>query len=209
MAKRIKKRRHLRRYLLLVLVTLAALAVLAAPLQRFISAVGIFAVPLLAVVAALLVYGWVLYRKRRRLRVKAFNQLLALTPSQFELAVADLLHDLGYRSVKRVGRSGDLAADISCKDKKGRSVVVQCKRHAPGIRVGSRDVQAFIGMVKVHHQVDSGIFVTTSEFTAPASELARQHDIMLIDGGRLAELVEKSAGTQSNRLDGPVASASD
>ncbi|MBV9279080.1 MAG: restriction endonuclease, partial [Chloroflexi bacterium] len=108
-----------------------------------------------------------------------------------ELAVADLLRDGGYRGVRRTGRAGDLGADIACRDRKGRTVVVQCKRHAPGIKVGSKDVQAFIGMMKVHHGADAGIFVTTSEFTRPAADLARQHGVELMDGRRLSQLVEK------------------
>jgi restriction system protein len=138
----------------------------------------------------LIAYAWWKLRRRRRLRLRRFESLLALTPSQFEAAVGDLLRDQGFRDMKHVGRAGDLAADLRCRDGKGRSVVVQCKRYAPGVRVGSADVQAFIGMVTVHHQAERGIFVTTSEFTAPAARLAREHGIELIDGRRLTRLVE-------------------
>ena len=48
---------------------------------------------------------WRLYQsKRRRLRAKTLGELLAMTPTQFEQAVADLLHDIGYRDVRRVAR---------------------------------------------------------------------------------------------------------
>lgn len=129
---------------------------------------------------------------RRRLRIERFESLLALTPSQFEGAVADLLHDLGYRAVRRVGGAGDLGADVLCRDGKGRKVAVQCKRHAPGIKVGSGDVQSFIGMVTVHHAAARGIFVTTSTFTAPALALARRHEIRTIDGPELSRLIAGS-----------------
>lgn len=131
------------------------------------------------------------YRNRRRLRVRVFNELLALTPRQFESATGDLLHDLGYRRVRHVGGSGDLGADLECRDRDGQSVVVQCKRYAPGARVGSPDIQSFIGMVTVHHGAQRGLFVTTSEFTAPARELAKQHNIELIDGRTLSRLIER------------------
>jgi hypothetical protein len=68
---------------------------------------------------------------------------------------------------------------------------VQCKRYAPGSRVGSKDMQAFIGMMAVHHRADSGIFVTTSGYTAPAIELGTKHGLTLIDGPRLAELIDE------------------
>jgi restriction system protein len=138
--------------------------------------------------------GALALRQRRRLRTRTFGELLALTPRQFEQAVGSLLHDLGYRDVRQVGGAGDLAADLKCKDRKGRSVVVQCKRHAPGISVGSRDMQAFIGMIAIHHQAERGIFVTTSNFTQPAAELAKRHGIDLIDGGQLSRLVVGSSG---------------
>jgi restriction endonuclease Mrr len=50
-------------------------------------------------------------------------------------------------------------------------------------------MQLFIGMVYVHHKAEHGIYVTTSRFTDPAAALAREHDIMLIDGTELTRLM--------------------
>jgi Restriction endonuclease len=127
------------------------------------------------------------------LRVETLGQLLALTPPEFEEAVATMLRDGGYRDVRRVGRSGDLCVDITCRDPKGRSLAVQCKRYGPGRRVGSRDIQTFIGMTTTHHRVDRGVFVTTSGYTAPAEALARRHGIRLIGGRELARIVAARA----------------
>lgn len=137
----------------------------------------------------LLIYLWLQRRKRRRLQFKTLGELLMLSPQAFEEAVADLLRDLGYRDVKTVGGAGDLAADITCRDSAGQSVVVQCKRYAPGARVGSPNLQTFIGMITVHHRADRGIFVTTSEFSRPAIELAQQHGIRLIDGPEISRIL--------------------
>jgi restriction endonuclease Mrr len=135
------------------------------------------------------------YRRRQswKLRVKTLGELLSLSPTRFELAVATLLSDLGYRDVKHVGQGGDLMADVTCRDKQGRMVVVQCKRHAPGIRVGSPDIQSFIGMMSVHHRTDQGIYVTTSEFSKPAASLAQEHGIRLINGEELSRLLQKTS----------------
>lgn len=141
-------------------------------------------------------------RDRRRIKVFHFNELLALSPSQFENAVADLLHPIGYRNMERIGRSGDLCADLKGYDLDGRSVVVQCKRYAPGNKVGTPDIQTFIGMMTVHHNADNGIFVTTSTFTQPAADLARRHRLKLIDGADLAAII-LDAKTRSNEA--PVA----
>jgi hypothetical protein len=62
--------------------------------------------------AVLSIYVWSLLRHRRRLRLKTLGELLMLSPTQFEIAVADLLRHLGYRNVKHVGGSGDLAVAI-------------------------------------------------------------------------------------------------
>jgi HJR/Mrr/RecB family endonuclease len=138
-------------------------------------------------------------KQKSRLRARTYAEFLALTPRQFELAVGSLLRDIGYRGVTHVGGSGDLSADLRCRDDKGRSVVVQCKRHAPGISVGSRDMQAFIGMIAVHHRAERGIFVTTSDFTGPAAELAHEHGIDLIDGARLAALAGRGGIPAANQ----------
>lgn len=127
-------------------------------------------------------------------------EILKLTPAQFEEGVADLLQRLGYRSVQRVGGSGDLGVDITCQDKEGRSVVVQCKQYA-GVRIGSKDIQTFIGMQSVHHRADCGMFVTTSEFTTPARNLAKRHGITLIDDNELLNLIRQAYRGQKTTPD--------
>jgi hypothetical protein len=128
-------------------------------------------------------------RNRRTLYV---NDLIALGPAGFEEAMVDLFRDLGYRKVTRTGGAGDLAADITCSDSDGRSVVIQCKCYARDNRVGSPVVQAFIGMITVHHKADHGIVVTTSSFTAAAQALAKAHRVTLYDGMGLADLVRRA-----------------
>jgi hypothetical protein len=127
---------------------------------------------------------------RRHPRALALSDFLALAPDQFELAVGDLLGEAGYGDVRHVGRAGDLGVDLTCRDTSGHLVAVQCKRYAPEKRVGSQAIQTFIGMINVHHRARRGIFVTTSEFTTPAIELAREHGIMLIDGQALVTLAQ-------------------
>jgi HJR/Mrr/RecB family endonuclease len=151
-----------------------------------VKAVAWLAILTTAVLCVAASWAW---RTRKRTKQHHLMELLVLTPTQFEEAIGRLLTDLGYRGVRRVGRAGDLAADLIALDREGRRTVVQCKRLAPGSRVGSPDVQTFIGMLTVHHRAEQGIFVTTAEFTEPAENLAKQHDIALIDGSRLCELL--------------------
>ena len=150
-----------------------------------------------ATIAFLIVFGAaivgviVLWRASvtgRRRRERTLDRMLALSPSEFESAVARLMRRAGYRDVSVAGGSGDLMADVVARTRGGGHVVVQCKRKAPGQRVGSAEMQKFIGMISVHHEADEGIFVTTSEFTQPAIDLAERHGIVLVDGDLLVAI---------------------
>ncbi|MEX0789357.1 MAG: restriction endonuclease [Actinomycetota bacterium] len=136
---------------------------------------------------------WAGRRRSRvaRMRIRTLGDLLSLTPSGFEEAVAGVLARTSYRKVRVVGKAADLGVDIACFDHRGRPVVVQCKRHAPGIAVGSGEVQRFLGSI-THAGADRGILVTTSRFSAPAIDLAEQHEIELIDGEELVEMVRRA-----------------
>lgn len=157
---------------------------------------------LLLVIAIALVVGWFWWRSRESQRIVAhsLNELRQLSPSQFELFVAQLLRDLGYQHVKHTGGPGDLAVDILCRNGEGRLVAVQCKRYAPDHHVGSPEVQQFIGMITVHHHADRGIYVTTSSFTQPAVNLAKQHDVTLIDGVALSAQLQRTYGKTAHPI---------
>lgn len=116
------------------------------------------------------------------------DDLLTLSPTEFEDFCVKALEGIGYTHVKRTGGSGDLAADVVARDLTGASTIVQCKRYQPGAKIGSPAVQMFIGMKNVHHRADRGIYMTTAEYSAPAMKLARQHDLVLIDGDDLVKI---------------------
>lgn len=130
--------------------------------------------------------GWA--RRRTLLAAPALADWRTLTPTQFELAVGELLRDWGYRDIQHTGRGGDLAADLVCRDRSGALVIAQCKRYGERAAITSPQMQQFIGMIYAHHRADYGIFVTTSSFTGPARALAQQHHIRLIDGAELSRL---------------------
>jgi restriction system protein len=147
----------------------------------------------------LTIWAWRIRSRAAGKRIGALGDLLSLTPPEFEKAVAGVLARSSYRKVRVVGKAADLGVDIACFDRRGRPVVVQCKRHAPGIAVGSGEIQRFLGSI-THAGADRGILVTTSRFSAPAIDLAEQHGIELIDGTALVELVRRA-----NRQRSPVA----
>ena len=143
----------------------------------------------LALITCLIVIGYWWFKKKYLIRVSTINELMNLSPSEFERAIATLLMDLGYRNVKVTGGAGDLERDITCKDKNGRTVMVQCKRYSQNHPVGSPEIQLFIGMLVTEHKADRGIYVTTSYLTQPAMKLARKHGIEVWDRDRLADLL--------------------
>lgn len=155
--------------------------------------VGVF---LLLALCAYMIWRYQSRKKRierQRFHARNLGELLVLTPSQFEHAIGGLLRSLGYRNVMVSGKAGDLMADITCQNTQGQLVVCQCKRYGPGNKVGTPEVQAFIGMREVHYRSAEGIFVTTSAFTTPARDLAYKHRITLIDGETLTTYMSQLA----------------
>lgn len=143
-----------------------------------------------AVALVALVAGKLLWRRfrRRPFAARALDDLLALSPAQFEDAVAALLRRQGYRDVKRIGGAGDLGADLIARDPRGRVVVVQCKRYKPSHRVGSPLVQPLYSTKALYH-AERALFVSTSSFSRPAIEVARRLEIDLIDGPALGRML--------------------
>ena len=116
------------------------------------------------------------------------KDMLDMSPTGFEEFCVSALEGIGYKDVKRVGGAGDLAADIFATDPYGKSTIVQCKRYQPGSKIGSPAIQTFIGMKNVHHQADRGIFMTTADYSLPAVRLAKQHDLILVDGDDMVKI---------------------
>ena len=131
------------------------------------------------------------------LRKKILERVMNCRPEFFEQLVTDLLIKMGYgyddNSGKVVGGSHDGGIDgIISEDKLGLSLIyIQAKRYAEGNNVGSKEIQAFVGAMK---NVQKGVFITTSTFTAEAKKYAneqQQKSLKLIDGIMLSELMIK------------------
>ncbi|MFB6849898.1 restriction endonuclease [Streptomyces sp. NPDC056373] len=105
----------------------------------------------------------------------------ALTPEEFEEAIAGLCERDGCTDVEVVGGAGDLGADVLAVTPDGRRVVIQCKHYGESHRVGSQDLQRFGGTCFTVHEADVAVLVCTSDFTAPAVEYAEQCGIVCLD----------------------------
>lgn len=139
------------------------------------------AVTLLAAVTAVVI-GWIARLHRRILTGRPVTSPMRMSPAGFEQHVAGLLARSGASHVRVAGGAGDLGADVIALDQYGRTVVVQCKRYNSRHKVGSEDMQRFVGTARPHHRADVALFVTSSRFTRPALAYAAQHDVVTVDG---------------------------
>jgi restriction system protein len=137
--------------------------------------------------------------RRRKRRLAATRDILALTPSEFEGYVAYLLEETGYR-VEQTGGSGDRGIDLLAK-RDGLTYVVQCKRYEQTIGPGT--VREMIGAM-TNAGVPRGFLITTSGFTAGARQEARRapYKLDLVDGTRLVRWA-RAHGLPAEVMAGP------
>lgn len=109
----------------------------------------------------------------------------ALSPEEFEEAIAALCVRDGCSDVRVVGGAGDLGADVVARSPEGHRLVIQCKRYGDDHKVGSQDLQRFGGTCFTVHEADVALVVTTGDFTAPAEEYAEQCGIVCVNRGGL------------------------
>lgn len=113
------------------------------------------------------------------------DELIELSPREFEEYIAELIKYLGYDSVELTPYSNDKGLDvIAYKD--SLKVGIQCKRYKG--TVGSPDIQTFLGALS-HAKADKGLFITTGMFSFEAEKMASEHPIVLINRIDLAKMI--------------------
>jgi len=119
------------------------------------------------------------------------------TPEFFENLIVGLLLAMGYggsieSAGRAIGKSGDDGVDgVIDQDALGLDrVYIQAKRYAIGNNIGSGAIRDFFGSLD-RFKAAKGLFVTTSDFSAPALETASSLSkrIVLINGAQLASLM--------------------
>ncbi|MCB0005635.1 MAG: restriction endonuclease [Anaerolineales bacterium] len=112
------------------------------------------------------------------------EQLYALTPKEFEHAVAELFRAQGYQAIVSGGRN-DRGVAIHLK-RDGQKAAVQCKRYKQPITPAQ--IREFAGAMG-EAAADHGYFVTTSSFTRMARAAAKNSSvtIQLIDAAALGQ----------------------
>jgi len=138
---------------------------------------------------------------RDSVRVALIERLNKLEGYEFELIVARLLDALGFRDTKVVGQSGDEGVDLITYLNSPlitAKVAVQVKRHSGN--VGPKDISYLRD--RWSHRADRLLFITTSDYTAGAREVAggEAHDkaVELVNGSDLINvMIEHSLGVRT------------
>jgi restriction system protein len=140
------------------------------------------------------------------LRNSSLAMVDAMTGTQFEQYVANLLNLRGYRKVSVVGGAGDGGVDILATDSTGTKIACQCKRQTAAVSV--QVIRQLLGSVSHEHRGRIPYIVTTATLTKAAAELALGARVNVIDRVLLAswmteartQLASSKAGSP-NRVD--------
>jgi restriction system protein len=120
------------------------------------------------------------------------QNLLALSPSEFEVLVANLFGKMGLET-KLTRSSRDGGVDAVAYDSRpilGGKVVIQAKRYKDAVGVSA--VRDLFGTM-VNEGANKGILVTTSRYGPDAYTFASDKPIELIDGSGLLFLLREHA----------------
>jgi hypothetical protein len=132
--------------------------------------------------------AWRFWRRRQApVPVLSQEQLLALSPGQFERYVALIFRHKGFR-VRHRGRSGDHGVDLEVYPATGRLGIVQCKRYRS--TVGEKVVRDLFGTL-AHEGASHAFLVTAGNISPAARSWAAGKPITLVDGARLIDLAQE------------------
>lgn len=128
------------------------------------------------------------------------DEVMKLTPVEFERLVVKLLLKMGYGSgIEEAGivtqQSNDGGIDgIIKEDQLGFShIYIQAKQWAANQTVGRQEIQRFVGALQ-GQQAQKGLFITTAKYSSNAIQYANNLlgvKVVLVDGSALTRLMIK------------------
>jgi restriction system protein len=125
------------------------------------------------------------------IREELLRRLNAMSGGEFEQFIGRLLDSLGFRDTQVVGRSGDEGVDVISylhSPFVTAKVAVQVKRHTAN--VGPRDISYLRD--RWARRSDRLLFITTSDFTSGAREVAddtHEKQVQLVSGSQLVDVM--------------------
>lgn len=147
---------------------------------------------LLGLFTGIITIGWLVARWRDR-RIKLSNtrrleDLLALSPDEFETLVAALFKAYGHEA-QVSGGSSDHGVDVIIFNSEGEKWIAQCKRYSGS--VGEPVVRDLYGTMQ-HEGAQKAYLITTGTFTAQAADWAEGKPIVLYDGEALLKFIRRT-----------------
>ena len=115
----------------------------------------------------------------------SIKQIDYMNGYQFQSFLARLFEKMGFK-IERTNLSWDQGADLLIT-KFSERYIIQAKRYRE--KVNNHAIQEVSAAIK-HYKADKGIVITTNYFTKSAIELARSHQIRLIDRKELRLLIQ-------------------
>lgn len=144
------------------------------------------------IVFAVLTVAWLIYRWRNRwirlAEAQELEDLLAMSPEDFEALVAALFRSYGHQA-EVCGGSADHGVDVIVHTDQGETWVVQCKRYSGS--VGEPVLRDLYGTM-THESAQKAYLITTGSFTAQAATWAEGKPIVLYDGEALVKLIRRT-----------------
>jgi hypothetical protein len=119
------------------------------------------------------------------------SRLRQTDPYDFEHFVADVWSERGWETTVSQG-SNDMGVDVVAEKHDGlvdTKQVIQAKRYAEGNTVGRPKIQQYHTLKEQDSEADAAVVVTTSSFTSTAEEWAAEHNVKLVDGDDLVDII--------------------
>ncbi|MER5361662.1 restriction endonuclease [Streptomyces sp. NPDC002785] len=189
----------------MVSAAVVAVAVLVLALRMLVAAAGMLTQSWLVLPALVLIMGAVgvgrlrqasTRRRREGERVAALRVALAefdaMDDRSFEYALRDLLVRDGCPA-RRVGGSGDQAADVIGDHPRLGRIVVQAKHTRVSGKVGSSVMYAVKGTAVPVHKAAHAVVITNGTFTRDAMAWGERHGIHWVDRDRLQRWAQDGA----------------
>ncbi len=183
---------------LLLLLLIFALAATTAPalLQKsYLLIPVIFALAIIAIIAATIFLWQMEKRKRAKLRALQLADIDRMSGIEFEQYIGTILRSQGY-SVSYTATTGDYGVDLLA-EKDHIKYAIQAKRYTA--TVGNHAImEAVAGMQ--HYHCNKAVVITSNYFTLHARIQAASSNCILIDRDKLAEWILAFQNPQNTKL---------
>jgi restriction system protein len=117
------------------------------------------------------------------------EKLQAIDWYQFEKLITTLFETEGHRVHRRGGAHPDGGIDLVVQTETGDETLIQCK-HWKAWNVGVRHIRELMGSM-MDSGIQAAILITLRGYTADAKELALKHNVVLLDGRDVLQMIQE------------------